>query len=208
MILQILNLLLSPVIELSKWLIGKFQKPNPKSIIERRTQLKLELEENLPRKDTYGVRTEAIIRDLGRIDYYPKIDMMAKGISPWFRVEVKDLYHRGLEVFLSSPQYIKRNQDGEWEFTKDEDKDKILAFPVGRIPYEVIQHIDWEGDEFYPIPHLYCTFTAFRKQPYEEIVFYAKKDSSDYLYLVEGFKPWNRKKAGWLHKLRQKHFSK
>jgi hypothetical protein len=36
------------------------------------------------------------------VDAYPELDDQPLGISPWFKVEGKDLYHRGLEVFKSS----------------------------------------------------------------------------------------------------------
>jgi hypothetical protein len=44
------------------------------------------------------------------------------------------------------------------------------ARSLGRIPYRNIIDCDEEGDEYYPVPHLYCRF-ADEGQPYEAIVY-------------------------------------
>ena len=117
--------------------------------------------------------------------------MKEKGISSWFKVEIKGLYHKGIEVFLSSPQYITQNGKGEWTFAKDKNiQKKTLAYQVGRIPFEFIGYVNWDGDEYYNVPHIYCHFKGKRKQPYETIVYYHKElPNSNYLFEVEGFRP-------------------
>lgn len=62
--------------------------------------LKVEICRKLPATPS-GYASEVIIRDLARVDAYPEVDDRPWGISPWFKVEGRDLYHRGLEVFLS-----------------------------------------------------------------------------------------------------------
>jgi hypothetical protein len=44
---------------------------------------------------------DAIIRELRRKDSYPAIDESLRSISPWFKVELKGTYHRGIEVITS-----------------------------------------------------------------------------------------------------------
>ena len=176
----------------------KFQKPNPTLVLKRREEFKKEFEQNLPPKNTYGVHTEAIIRDISRMDSYPDIQQARKGISPWFKVEIKGLYHKGVEAFISGYQYIKKDKNGKWQFTEHDDKDtKVLAYPVGRIPFDLIEYINWDGDEYYPFPHIYCKFKSFKRQPYESIPFFAKRGESEYLFEVEGFRPWDKKKGIW-----------
>ena len=78
------------------------EKDDPVETLEYREKLKREFENKLPPKPNRGgdhCRCEAIIRDITRMDEYPDIDPKSKGISPWFKVEVKGLYHKGLEIF-------------------------------------------------------------------------------------------------------------
>ncbi|KPL05372.1 MAG: hypothetical protein AMJ73_01085 [candidate division Zixibacteria bacterium SM1_73] len=179
-----------------RWILHKLKKPSSSKKIEHRAKLKKEFLRNLPKADKHGVRGEAIIRDLKRLDSYPDLDNKNKGISPWFKVELKDLYHRGLEAFISFPQeLIMEGKSGKWRFAKSDDKkNKVLAYPVGRIPFDCIEEIDWEGDEYYPIPHIYCQFEMQGGQPYEEIVFYSEMHGSDYLFEISGFRPWDKRK--------------
>ena len=202
--MEILNLIFSSLIELGKWIIKRFQKPNPVLVLKRREEFRKEFENNLPRKNEYGVHCDAIIRDIKRMDSYPDIDTAKKGVSPWFKVEVKGLYHNGVEVFISMPKYIKRDKSDNWQFTNHNDtEEKVLAYPVGRIPFDLIEYINWDGDEYYPFLHIYCRFKAFKGQPYESIPFFAKHEDSEYLFEVERFRPWDKKRGIWFSKLKK-----
>jgi hypothetical protein len=64
-----------------------------------------EIGQHLPASRS-GHASEAIIRDLARVDAYPELDDRSWGISPCFKVETKGLYHRGLEVFLSIEELV------------------------------------------------------------------------------------------------------
>ena len=48
--IEILNLIFSPLIDLGKWFIKKFQKPDPVLILKRREELRKEFENKLPEK--------------------------------------------------------------------------------------------------------------------------------------------------------------
>lgn len=195
---EILGAIITPLIDLTRWVFGKLQKPDPVQVLKRREELRREFETHLPEPDKYGVLSEAIIRDIKRMDSYPDIDTEEKGISPWFKVEVKGLYHRGLEVFISTPRRIKKDMYGEWHFVDYKDEETVLVYPVGRIPFDLIEYINWDGDGYYASPHIYCRFKAFKGQPYEAIPFFAKYPGSEDLIEVENFKPWDKKKGVWL----------
>jgi hypothetical protein len=123
--MDILKLLLTPFIDLIKWLIKKFKKPDPVLLLKRREELRKEFEKSLPPKNKYGYRCDAIIRDIKRMDAYPNVNNR-KGISAWFRVSIKDLYYNGIEVFISMPQYIKQDGKAKWQFTNHKDESKSL----------------------------------------------------------------------------------
>jgi hypothetical protein len=180
-----------------RWIAGKFHKPDPLPLLKKQQELRKQFQEHLPHPDGYGVCGELIIRDIKRHDSYPRVDDREKGISPWFGVEVKGLYHRGLEVFIGVRRRIKKDMYGEWKFTDQNGEDTELVYTVGRIPFKVIEHVDWEGDDNYPMPHVYCRFEALKGQPYEEIVYFAKFPGSEDLYEVKDFRPSDKEKSFW-----------
>lgn len=110
------------------------------------------------------------------MDSYPDIDEKDKGISPWFRVGLLGLYHRGIQVLLRYEGIIFDQTHNGWRFYRyNEEEPDVRAIIVGKIPFDAIVEIDWVGDEYYPVPHIYCRFRQKKKEPYEEVVFVEKK---------------------------------
>lgn len=161
---------------LRTWLRRR-QPPLPREKVERRLRLREEFLARMGRPNTYGTYGEAIIRNIKRLDVYPDLESHRPGISPWFKVEINELYHRGVEVILSGQEYaVPESTTRGWRFLREgeEAEHKILAYAVGRIPYDFIEKIDWEGDEYDNIPHIYCRFDSPHGEPYEEVVFKGK----------------------------------
>jgi hypothetical protein len=77
------------------------RRRGPSERLRHLLRTKKEVAERLPAilSQTNG---EAIIRELRRKDTYPDIDDSLRGISPWFKLELKGTYHRGIEVPLGS----------------------------------------------------------------------------------------------------------
>ena len=102
---------------------------------------------------------------------YPEVDVKGTGISGWFKLEIWNFYHNGLE-FIVGIEYSIIDSEGRWsiiEYNESYDDikyDKIKMFVLARIPYRNIVDFDTIGDEFYPQPHLYCRF-ADGGAPYE-----------------------------------------
>jgi hypothetical protein len=117
-------------------------------------------------------------------------------MSPYFKVAIKDLYHRGVEVFYGIPQGIKKDMYGDWRFANHQDEETISVYCVGKIPFDSIDHVDWARDE----PHIYCRFKG--GDPFEARPFYAKFGAnSEEVYEVKGFRPWDKKKRFWFLEL-------
>jgi hypothetical protein len=180
---------LTPLYNLVKdfilWLARRQEMKSPLAILEARKKWKAEFERHLKRLQhapTYG---DAIIRDVSRIDSYPEIDDESKGISPWFKVEVKGLYHRGFEVFLRIESIKYLEAENGWRFANYDEPEAVNAAVVGKIPFELVKSVDWDGDGYYPFPHIYCEFTKKYKQPYEEVVFYIREGQGEYEYFRE-----------------------
>lgn len=102
---------------------------------------------------------------------YPDTDSKEYGISGWFRLEIWDFYHNGLEFILRIDSAIV-DADGNWaliDYKESFDQERfkeIRVFRLGRIPYRNIVDFDTLGDEYYPQTHLYCRF-ADGGEPYE-----------------------------------------
>lgn len=163
--------------DLTAWLRKRFSKPDPAETVRERASRKREFEENLRWIDDMDAYGEAIVRDISRVDSYPDIEQERKGISPWFRVGLIGLYHRGVEVGLRIEGLKYEPEHEAWRYSnyKGNEESDLSAFLIGRIPFEWIVDVDWEGDEYYGIPHIYCRFRSRRKEPYEELLFCEKR---------------------------------
>lgn len=109
---------------------------------------------------------------------YPEIDENEVGISGWFKVELWNFYHNGLQVILSVETAII-NDRREWalvpyDFSPPDGFDLFNVFRLGLLPFENIVEVDADGDEFYPFPHLYCRYSN-GGQPYERFTYVPTK---------------------------------
>lgn len=169
------------------------QRADPEDRIRRRQRVKAEITEKLPASRS-GYAPELIIRDLARVDAYPEVDDRPWGISPWFKVEGKGTYHRGLEVFLSVQEVVIHGSVARHP-NEGENAERTKVFVVGRVPFDAIVTIDWEGDEYYPVPHVYCWFQQ-ADGPYEAIVLY-EPGYRDHLFLRDDLRYKPPRRSRW-----------
>lgn len=114
--------------------------------------------------------SEAIIHSIDD-DSYPGSDDQSYGISGWFKLELWDFYHNGLEFVINIDEGIIDNE-GNWAIIKYNQKydelkyKKIKMFRIARIPFRNIVEYDTLGDEYYPGLHFYCRY-ADGGEPYE-----------------------------------------
>ena len=178
------------------------RRAGPEAQLAHRQEVKADIQAHLPAA-TADWAPELIVRDMARMDDYPNLDEDWWGISAWFKVEGKGMYHRGLEVFLQVQRItiadgIARPSAGV------DNADTRTVFVVGRIPFDAITLIDWTGDDYYPVPHLYCWFDQ-AEGPYEEVVLYEKMNDG-YLRLLDGvrYRPRSRLRAWRDHRALKK----
>lgn len=150
------------------------RKLTPEQKIELRQKWKPLFEEEIIKNWKEKLRSDVIIRDVRRMDSYPDIDEKSRGISPWFRLALIDLYHRGIVVAFGWDRLLQC-QDGKWreKDIKNDQEDGKSAILAARIPFENIETVDWDGDEYYNYPHIYCHFIN-KNEPYESIDYYVK----------------------------------
>jgi hypothetical protein len=132
------------------------------------------------------LRPDVIIRDVKRMDSYPD-GLSKKGISPWFRISLLDTYHRGIRVCLRVGKLTRDCESGKWRYTDYQagESGDLRVFLVGFIPFENIEAVDWDEDEYYYVPHIYCHFIETSGEPYEKLAFCEEKFLDDHPYYTE-----------------------
>lgn len=163
-------------------LIGKWRKKTPpEEILRKRKAQKLLFEQNYDRLH----KSDIIIRDIRRLDTYPDHDDKGKGISAWFKLEFKSLYHKGVELFMMCESVMYNDDENSWRICRYDEAGAVPALLVGKIPYEAIVDVEWNGDEYYPFPHLFCDFTTKDKMPYDELVFVVSEEINGREFFTE-----------------------
>ena len=134
--------------------------------------------------------SEVIIHRIGDTTY-PNVDE-SPGISGWFKLEVLDFYHGGLEFVLGIEYALLDTMSRAWaRLTYEESKASFpgrfvlrKTFITGKIPFRNILYYDMCGDEYHPQPHLYCQY-ANDGEPYEGIGFCLIDEAGGYEYALE-----------------------
>lgn len=146
---------------------------------------------------------DAIIHDVDRLDAYPSTEdkKEKEGISSWFRAGLMGTYHKGILIGLRWT-YIEE-RDGVWtKTTESESPTATKAILLGEAPYECIESVNFDEDNYYNKPHIYCHFD-FQGEPYERL-YYGEKfqlDTRSPYYYAEiseySVKPNSRWKIRW-----------
>ncbi|KEO60635.1 hypothetical protein [Thioclava indica] len=182
----------SLIYSFAKDLVGNtiriFKPMPPQQKIELRQKWKPRFEEHIRDHFARELRSDVIIRDVKRVDQYPDSKENEKGISAWFRLGLVGTYHRGILVAFHWNELVEVGE-GKFRFldhksdnqeTKD---DALKVLQIGMIPFENIQDVDFEGDEYYNYPHIYCHFSN-KGEPYERVAYFTQnqlfKDSLPY----------------------------
>lgn len=172
----------SLVYSFAKDLVGgvvrKFKPMPPQKKIEQRQKWKPKFEEHIRDYFIKKLRSDVIIRDVKRVDQYPNTKENEKGISSWFRLGLVGTYHRGILVAFQWSKLVEVG-NGEFRFldydndSKKTKDDALKVLQIGMIPFEHIEAVDFEGDEYYSYPHIYCNF-ANKGEPYERIAYFTQ----------------------------------
>jgi len=106
---------------------------------------------------------EVLLRDIDRIDEYPEDKIKHPNrIHPFFKTELRGLYHSGIETY-NSIVGLKETDDGLFVDYRGHGE----AYQIARIPFDWIDHIDCAGDEYDFTAHIFCRFKK-RGTPYKE----------------------------------------
>lgn len=172
----------SLVYSVAKDLVGdviRRLKPMPsQQKIELRQRWKPRFDEHVRDHFARKLRSDVIIRDVKRVDQYPDIKEKEKGISAWFRLGLVGTYHRGILVAFQWNKLVEVEEGNfrflDYENDNQETKDNALkVLQIGMIPFENIENVDFEGDEYYNYPHIYCHFVN-KGEPYERVAYFTE----------------------------------
>lgn len=150
----------------STWPFSGKQRITPEQKIEKREEYRPIFKQFFWEHKEHG--TDAIIHDVGRVDTYPDMPV-EPGISSWYRAGLMGTYHRGILLGLRWAD-IAQQKNGKWVEVAHDAPGALRVVLVGKVPYECIQKVNFDGDEFYNKPHLYLHFD-FAGEPYEQIAF-------------------------------------
>ena len=142
---------------------------SPAEVVARRNKWKPLFEAYISENHRKRLREDVIVRDMKRIDSYPEVEE-GKGISAWFRVGLVGTYHRGILLGLRWDTLTRTSDGKHWRTTNYSagEQGDVKVVLVGRVPYEYIDDVDWDGDEYYGYPHIYCSFDH-KNEPYEHV---------------------------------------
>ena len=177
---------------------GRKRRLSPIEVIAKRHQWKTEIEEKIWERRKKKLGMDVIIRDVKRMNEYPDVKETKKGISSWFKCGLMGTYHRGILLGLS---WENLTADGEekWRYTNHKigETGDIKVILIGYVPYENVEAINWDGDEYYGNAHLYCHFDARNGEPYEKLAFCEKQELNEIPFYTEvcAYEPvWKRSK--------------
>ncbi len=147
---------------------------SPEQKLAARTKWKPLFDEEIHKTFRAKLRRDVIVRDIHRIDHYPNTES-GKGISPWFRVGLLGTYHRGIQLGLGIKRLTFDDASGGWRYTDYDagETGEQNVITIGNVPFEAIEDVDWDGDEFYDYPHIYCHF-EHKREPYEKTALYVE----------------------------------
>jgi len=147
----------------------------PGELVEHSEELRKQFQKEIYKCRAENLRKDVIIRHVNRMDSYPEVEDKNKGISPWYRAGLIDTYHKGILIGLRFGTLSEG--PGGWRYTdyKKGESGDIKVYLVGKIPYEYIEGVNFDGDEYYYFPHIFCHF-ANKGEPYKELVFCEELD--------------------------------
>ena len=149
----------------------------PSERVKHHEKLCLLFREEIDRCRAEKLRKDVIIRHVNRLDSYPEA-RESKGISPWFKVGLLDTYHAGIKVGLGWEGLVESPSGLRKPDYKKGEQGSLTVMLMGEIPYDFIETMNADGDEYYYLPHIYCHF-ANKGEPYERL-YYAEKVDMDH----------------------------
>lgn len=166
------------------------KKISSKARLDHKESIKKKADVHIADIQKRGLNNEIYLVNINRYfkDYPSNIEKNIDGYTH-IRAEIKATRFDGIEFFTGVVE-LYRSGSGKYSL-KEEDGERCSfnAFVVGLVPYEWIEHIDLEGDEYAYVPLFYCHFNGhiyWRKNwkrflpsgyPYKYVQYYKRSDA-------------------------------
>ena len=152
-------------------------------------EMKRKADELLSKIRSEGINRKVYLVNLNRYfkDYPSNKEKLIGGYSH-IGAEIKTTHYNGIEFFSEMQITIYQKANKELSFIKTDNSKVLTAIPVGLVPYDWIDYIDLDGDEYGGgIPLIFCKFKGewliklfkdFRiiRFPYKSTSYYKKSD--------------------------------
>jgi hypothetical protein len=135
-----------------------------------REVMRKDIEPRVFKRINQGQCYEVIIRHVNRADDYPDIETNDKNISSWFKTELIETYHSGIRVLLGIDRLVVCPDGYRYMVSGSDTGESVKGFLFGEINYDSIELINWDGDEYYNSPIIYCHFDH-EGMPYQSLVY-------------------------------------
>ncbi|MDP4010092.1 MAG: hypothetical protein Q8P53_03905 [Candidatus Shapirobacteria bacterium] len=160
------------------------KKISTEARLEHRENIKEIAETILSEIHKKGLTSKVYLVNIVRYfkDYPSNKENIFTGYSH-IRAEIKSTRYDGIEFFAESPKEVYKKSNGQLSFTGKKENKLFNVYPVGIVPYDWIEYLDSEGDEYGYVPLIYCYFKGrvywkfwkkllFFGYPYKKIIYY------------------------------------
>lgn len=165
------------------------QRLTSKAKLEHKEEIKKRAEELLSKIRNQRLNHKVYLVNIDRYfrDYPSNKEKRFEGYSH-IAAEIKAVRFDGIEFFAEMPVEVYKTTKGTLTF-KGKGKSVFNAYPVGIVPYEWIDYVDLDGDEYDFVPLFYCRFKGmtswrfwrrflFFGYPYRRMVYYKSRKNS------------------------------
>lgn len=162
---------------LTKRLSTKARLEHKEIIKQKAEELLAKIHSGKLSSDVYLVNTSRYYKD------YPSNKEKRFGGYSHIKAGLKITRFDGVEFFSEMPRTVYKKENGELSFKGNKQSKVFNVYPVGVVPYDWIEHLDPQGDEYGGLPLFYCHFKGktnwnfwkrllFFGYPYKETLFY------------------------------------
>lgn len=164
------------------------QKLSNKTKLEHKDLIKRKADELLSKIQIEKLSRKVYLVNINRYykDYPSNSEKILEGYSH-IRADIKSTRFDGIEFFEEMPKLAYKKKDGSLSFNGNKKDKSFNVYSVGIVPYEWIELIDLEGDEYGFVPLFYCHYKGktnwkfwkrllFFGYPYKKMIYYKKSD--------------------------------